>query len=417
MTTRQTFSILFYLRKDKENKDGEVPIYLRITVNGKRSEMATNRYILTERWNYEAGRPKGTKEDVREINEYMDLLRRKVYDSQKKLLEEDKEVTAVSLRNMTQGNTGIRKTVGDVFQYHNSMMEELIPSQYAPATLVRFKTTYDHIKAFMIHDYGTDDMFLSQLNHEFITRLEHYFMSVKKCNHNTAAKYIKNFRKVINLAVKNDWAIKDPFAKYSIKIKEVKREFLDADELETIENLKIQIQRLDLVRDIFVFSCYTGMSYVDVAALTPENIRKGIDGDQWIFTERTKTSIKSNVPLLPKALEIIEKYKNYPTNNINNVLLPVLSNQKMNAYLKEIADLAGVSKNITFHLARHTFATTVTMTNGVPLESISEMMGHKSTRTTQMYAKILDKKVSEDMKILKSKIDIDNNKKIAKQTL
>jgi len=401
MTERQRLSILFYLRNDKKNSKDESPIYMRITVNGKRAEMSMNRYINQDRWNSKGGCAKGTKEDVRTLNRYLDINRSKVYDAHRDLLERNQPVTAIGLRNLVQGTGGVSHSVMDVFQYHNKLMEEKIPEIYSPSTLIRFKTTLNHIKDFINYKYNINDLFLSQLNYEFITNLEHYFITVRKCNQNSTIKYIKNFKKVIRLALKNGWLDKDPFINYSAKLVPVNRGYLDKDELNALENLKIAIPRLDQVRDIFIFSCYTGLAYIDVVSLNHDNIRTGIDGDLWIFTERKKTNIRSNIPLLPKAHEIIKKYKDYPENVTKGRLLPVLSNQKMNAYLKEIADLAGINKTLTFHLARHTFATTVTLTNGVPIESVSKMLGHKNIQTTQIYAKIIDRKVSEDMKILK----------------
>jgi len=413
MTERQTLSILYYLRRDKKNKKDEAPVYLRITVNGKRSEMATNRYVDPDKWNHEGGYVKGNKTEYKALNEYLDILRSKVYQAQRELIEGNKLVTAEALRNKIQGKTGIQKTLLEVFEYHNHLIKEQVPGQYSPATLTKYKTTLDHIRNFVKYKFQKEDLYLNELNHEFVTSLEHYLKTILDQNHNTAIKYIKNLRKVIHLAVKNDWLVKDPFIHFSVRLKEVKKDYLDEHELTIIESVGIASPRLGLVRDIFIFSCYTGLAYKDVKLLTPDNVRIGIDGEQWIFTERIKTDTKSNIPLLPKALEIIEKYKEYPENVIEGRLLPVISNQKMNLYLKEIAKLAGIKKTLTFHLARHTFATTVTLANGVPIESVSEMLGHKSMRTTQIYAKVIDKKVSEDMGKLKEKLI--NKNKLTKQ--
>ena len=405
MSERQTLSILFYLRKDKGVNKKETPIYMRITVNGQRAELTTHRRIIQSKWNSAGGFAKGTKEEAKSLNNYLDILRNKVYEAQRNLIEDNEQVTALLLRNGVQGKAKKQYSLLKVFEFHNSQMaSEVNNKHYAPATIKRYNTTLKHIKAYIFYKYGTSDLFLSQLNHEFVTGLEHYFKVVKKCNHNTSIKYIKNLRKIINLAYKNDWIRKDPFAGFTVKIKPVKREYLTDEELGKIENLKIAIPRLETVRDIFVFSCYTGFSYTDVESLTSHNIRKGIDGELWIFTDRIKTTTKSNVPLLPIALDIIEKYKDHPVAVNNDKLLPVISNQKLNAYLKEIADLAGINKNMTFHLARHTFATTVTLSNDVPIETVSEMLGHKSIRTTQIYAKVIEKKVSKDMNRLKSKL-------------
>ena len=216
-------------------------------------------------------------------------------------------------------------------------------------------------------------------------------------------KYLTNFRKIINLAVVNEWIDRDPFAKFKGSKQEVKRDFLIEEELDRIVQKSFTVQRLNLVKDTFLFCCYTGLAYVDVAKLSSDNISTGIDGEQWLFIDRQKTGSSSNVPLLPPALAIIEKYRDHPEAVNKGLLLPVISNQKLNAYLKEIADICGIDKHLTFHVARHTFATTVTLTNGIPIESVSSMLGHKSIKTTQIYAKVVQKKVSEDMKILRTK--------------
>lgn len=409
MTQRQTLSILFYLRNDKAKNEKQVPVYMRITVNGKRAEMSIHRSIDPAKWNKSGGFVKGTKQETKKLNEFIDLQRSKVYAAQRDLIEENKPVTAIALKNRTQGIAEDQKSLLELFTYHNSQMREMVPTEYSPSTMKRYVTTMDHIKAFINYHYKVDDMFLSELDHNFITQLYHYFRTNRKTNHNTAIKYIKNLKKVINIAVQNDWLRKDPFGKYSVKLRPVKRDFLTQEELQEIEDLEIKIERLDQVRDIFVFSCYTGLAYTDVAKLSTDNIRKGIDGNMWIFTEREKTSTKSNIPLLAKAREIIDKYKESPKSD-KNQLLPVLSNQKMNAYLKEIGTLANINKNLTFHLARHTFATLM-LTHGMSIETVSDLLGHKSIRTTQIYAKVVERKKSEEMIKIEEKLSKTNHKK------
>ncbi|MCR9253711.1 MAG: site-specific integrase, partial [bacterium] len=229
---------------------------------------------------------------------------------------------------------------------------------------------------------------------------------------NTAMKHIERLRKMINLAIKIEWLDKDPFAKFSPKFNRTKRGYLNEEELNNIINKEFKIERLQQVRDLFVFSCFTGLSYSEVYDLEPTHIVKGIDGDTWIEGQRKKTGEFYAVPLLPHAHQIIEKYKDDVKSQAKGKLLPVLSNQKLNSYLKEIADLCGIEKNLTFHLARHTFATTVTLSNGVPIESVSKMLGHSSLRTTQIYAKVINSKISQDMKVLVNKYDIPKSKQL-----
>jgi integrase len=184
------------------------------------------------------------------------------------------------------------------------------------------------------------------------------------------------------------------------------REYLNEDELQALATKKFNIDRLGQVRDIFLFSCYTGLAFIDAFQLTYSNVSKGVDGNQWIFSARQKTDTPTRIPLLPTALEILDKYKSHPKCINSGKVLPVLSNQKMNSYLKEIADVCGITKTLTFHIARHTFATTVTLNNDVPIESVSKMLGHKSIKITQHYAKIIDRKVSADMQTLQKKLEL-----------
>jgi site-specific recombinase XerD len=260
----------------------------------------------------------------------------------------------------------------------------------------------EHIKRFLKQEYNLADIPLSELNYEFVTTLDKYFRLDRKCNHNTTAKYIKNLKKIINLAIKLNWLDKDPFLHYQIKTKPVERGFLTQQELDRIINYRFSTQRLELVADLFIFSCYTGLAYIDIKKLPQDAIVTGIDACQWLSVQRQKTGTTSNIPLLPPALRIIEKYKDHPLSSSSGKLLPVLSNQKLNSYLKEIADLCNINKNLTFHLARHTFATSVTLANGISMEAVSKMLGHQSVRTTQIYSKIVESQISNEMQKLRA---------------
>ncbi|MFC3336158.1 site-specific integrase [Flavobacterium palustre] len=282
--------------------------------------------------------------------------------------------------------------------------------EYAPGTLERYETSLKHTQNFLKWKYSISDISIEKIDHAFITEYEFYLRSERKCANNTAVKYIKNFHKIINQCLANGWLDKDPFVNYKAKVKEVIREFLTEKEIETIMNKEFVSERLELVRDIFIFSCFTGLAYIDVKQLTLNNISLGIDGDKWIYKNRQKTDTTSKIPLLPTAQLILDKYENHPVCKNEKRLLPILSNQKMNAYLKEIADVCGIKKDLTFHIARHTFATTVTLSNGVPIETVSKMLGHTNLKTTQHYAKILDKKISEDMQFLKDKFNVKRDK-------
>lgn len=400
----KSFGLLFYLKKPKNYCEGKMPVYLRITVDGVPKEMSTHQTCDPERWSPEAQRVKGTKIEHKSLNVYLDTLERKVYEAKSRILEAGRLITAEALKNALLGIEEGTRTILDVFRDHNKQMEALVGTEFSPGTLERYRTSFYHTKSFIKWKYNEDDMDIRSLNFEFVTEYEFWLKSVRKCNHNTAIKYISNFRKIVNKCLRNGWLAKDPFLSFKMTKREVERTALTKEELQTMASKEFVAERLNNVRDIFLFCCFTGLAYIDVKKLKCTEISTGIDGDKWVFTNRQKTETASRIPLLPMSLEILERYKNHPQCSNEGRALPVPSNQKMNAYLKEIADVCGISKNLTFHIARHTFATTVTLSNGVPIETISKMLGHTNLKTTQIYAKVMDRKISDDMNILKKKL-------------
>ena len=402
---KSTFSILFYPKRNDIDSAREAPVYMRVTVNGRRVELSTHRKVKVAKWNHKAGKLSGTKDEIRDFNNYLDALRNKIFDIQQQLLRNGTKITSHAIKNSYLGKGEKQMMLLEIFQNHNEQMEMLIGKEYALSTVKKYETAYKHAKNFLAYKFKLNDIPIERVNHSFITNFEFYLKSVKNCNHNSTLKYIKNFKKIVIIALSNGWIDKDPFINYKVHVKSVEREFLTKEEIQLMLYKKFHAARLEQVRDIFIFCCYTGLSYSDVKKLTKDNLVKGIDGEMWIKTKRVKTNTPSNIPLLPTALMILDNYKDHLEVINGDVLLPVLSNQKSNAYLKEIADLCGINKNLTTHLARHTFATTITLSNGVPIESVSKMLGHKSLRTTQHYAKILDRKVSDDMTILRTKLE------------
>lgn len=399
-------SILFYAKRAKASANGLVPIYTRITVNGKRIELSSNKFVAPSKWSTEVGKMKGTSEEARLINSHLDLLRMQIMEAQMELNYKKIPLTTETLKSKILGVEERQRMLIPIFQDHNNKMKELVGKEYAQGTLERYKTSLSHTIEFLHWKYNVSDIEITKIDHAFITDYEFFLRSVRNCANNTAVKYLKNFHKVIKICLDNDWISKNPFSNYKTKLKEVEREYLSEEEIQSLINKDFKIERLTLVRDIFLFSCFTGLAYIDVKNLTTTNINLGIDGGKWIFTHRQKTESASKIPLLPISEMLIEKYKNHPQCLNQNKLLPILTNQRMNSYLKEIAAVCGINKELTFHIARHTFATTVTLTNGVPIESVSKMLGHKNLKTTQHYAKVLDKKVSEDMQILKNKFSL-----------
>jgi len=400
----KSFSLHFYLKKPKNYLKGSIPIYLRITVDGIPKEVSISRQCDPSRWNANADRCNGTKEDAKSLNAFLDILQTKVYEVRRQLLEKNETITSEKLKNTLKGINESARMLMKIFQQHNDEVKSLLGKDFSPGTLERYKTSFDHTKSFMEWKYGISDIDIKKLDYEFVSQYEFWLKSIRNCNHNTSIKYISNFRKIVNRCIRNGWLDKDPFVGFKMTKKEVIPEFLTQHELETVIEKKFISTRLNEIRDVFIFCCYTGLAFADVKKLKTSEIGIGIDGSKWVFTNRQKTETLSRIPLLPVATNILERYKDHRRCVNLEKVLPVLCNQKYNEYLKEIANICGINKKMTTHTARHTFATTVTLSNGVPMESVSKMLGHKNLKTTQHYARVLDNKLSEDMTILKNKI-------------
>lgn len=400
----KTFNLLFYVKKSKTSADGTAPIYLKITIDGKPFEISSKRYTIPEKWCSIAKKVNGTSEEAKSLNAYLKTLEQSVYNAHQFLLGSNERITSEKLKNAILGKDERRITVVEVFEDHNKRVEALLGKEFTPGTLSNFKTALKHLTDFLQWKWKISDIEINSVNYAFLTEYEFYLRSSCNCSTNTIHKIIRLFGKIIRICLANGWLKQNPFAFYKAKLVEVKKEILNEDELALISNKIFKIERLNQVRDLFLFSCYTGLAYIDVKNLDPSQISIGIDGQKWILTTRQKTDTVSHIPLLPVAEAILEKYKTHPKCLNQNCLLPVSSNQKLNSYLKEIADLCGIKKDLTFHIARYTFATTVTLANDVPIETVSSMMGHRSIKTTQHYAKIVNKKVSHDMMLLRAKL-------------
>lgn len=398
---RATFSELFYIKRSKLLKNGEAPIYLRITVNGKSGELSLKRSIDPSKWDMKKNKAKGRGENELEINEYIKSLKGLIYTHQKQLQEEGKKVTATAIINLLSGKKKEESDLLEYFEEHNERVKSLIGKEITQATVGKFETTKKHLEEYIQTKYKQKDIALEEIDHSFIVGFEQFLKAEKNCQHNSAMKYMKAFKKIINEVLAKEILRKNPFRNYKISIKATDREYLTMDELQKLFKKPFTIKRLEEVRDIYFFQCLTGLAYIDLNSLTQDNLGVGIDGNEWIRIRRGKTGNLCNIPLLPEALDIIEKYKGY---DLQGKLLPVQSNQKMNAYLKEIADLCEIKKNLTTHMARHTYATTITLSNGVPIETVSKILGHKKLSTTQIYGRVLESKIAEDIKGLESKI-------------
>lgn len=399
----KTFGLFYFLKQSKTKKNDYRYVYLRITVNGEARELSIKRRWLITRWNQSLGKAVGTKEDATNLNAYIETISAKIYQAKLNLLETERKITAQSLKDYILG-CGEDQTLLQLIGIRQKRIQALIDKGYSLATLKRYKTICSHTKDFIKWKYNAEDINIRELSYEFISDFAFWLRSTKDCGNNSVAKYVGNLKGIIADAVRKSWLKNNPFIEFKITKDDVIRTALTKEELHAIISKEFTIERLEIVKDIFVFCSYTGLAYVDVNSLKQEHITTGIDGSPWIMIRRQKTGTSSRLPLLPIPLAIIEKYKDHVRCIAGDNILPVLTNQKMNAYLKEIADVCGIKKNLTFHLARHTFATTITLNNGVPIETVSKMLGHKSLAQTQHYAKILDVKINEDMQVLKTRL-------------
>lgn len=406
MRTLSTFSVLFWIYSQRA-KNNLAVIYARITINGRKLNISLKRKVDVNLWDSKKQRLKGKCLKSKDLNQFLDQEHSRLFQCYQELKLEGKVITPENIKAKYFGENERLYSLEDIFKYHNDHLF----SKLKHNTSRLYITSQNYIRRFVKKEFKRKDYYLKELDYSFILKFENYLRAVrprhyqKSLQHNAVMKHIQRLRKMITLAFHLEWIDRDPFVKFKPHLEQKERGFLTSVQLRSIETLKLEIQRLKKVRDLFIFSCYTGISYGDLMLLTPQNLVIGIDKKFWIITKREKNGNQVKLPLLSEAIAIIEEYKNDEACLFNNSLLPKMSNQKINSYLKEIAQKCNIKENLTFHLARHTFATTVTLTNGVPIETVSKILGHKKLSTTQIYAKVIERKVSEDLEILQQKLN------------
>jgi site-specific recombinase XerD len=376
-------------------------IYIRVTVNGAREEWSTQRTCERSEWDVKSGRVNGTKSVARSINAWLDTLYARAHECRQHLYLLGKPFTARHVRKLMQGEElEPPKMLSMAWNYQLNYIVGMIGKDYSKATLQKYRASYKALKKFLKLKFLTEDIRLDQLDHQFVKDYEYYLKTGYGVQNNTAIQIIKKLRTIIHIAMDFGWLSRDPFIAHRMKSTEVHRNYLTGEELSRLA-LKRFPKKLALVRDIFLFSCYTGLSYADTVKLSIDD--QVVDnGETWIQTHRVKNNNRVRVPLLPPAKALLVHYRNHPLTP-KDKLFPNISNQKANAYLKDISKQVGITKRLTYHCARHTFATTVTLTNGVPMETVGQMLGHKNIRSTQHYARVTDTKVYLDMQKIKTK--------------
>ena len=401
---RVTFKTLFYIKKARVAKNGEVPVMLRVTVNGQRVETSINLKVDPKFWNAVASRSIGDTRKDEEVNARLDTIRMRVMQAYRQMELDGELITAQKVVDLYLGrDTKPVIMLMDLFREHNEKCRKLSGNGMAPGTVVRYETSFRHTEAFLQFQFGKKDIPVSEVNHQFLVDYEFYLRTECNCCHNSAVKYLKNFGKIIRIALASEYIAKDPFLTMRFKFEETNPTFLEEDEIQRLIDKPISVKRLAQVRDAFVFCCFTGLAFSDIKGLKPEHIVRDNNGALWIRKKRQTTGNMCNIPLLDPARGILERYKDNPVCLAQGVLLPVLCNQKMNAYLQELADICGIKKHISSHMGRYSFATSVALANGVSVENVAKMLGHSDTKMTRHYARVLDKSIMRDMQVVNGK--------------
>ena len=401
---RNTFKISFYVLKSRAAKNGEVPVMLRVTVNGRRVVTSINLKVDPDKWNTTAERTIANTRKDDEVNARIDTIRARAMQVYRQMELDGDPITAQGVIDRYLGrNTKPAVMLLDLFREHNENCHRLAGNGMAPATVKRYETSLRHTEAFLQFKFGKNDIPVKDVDHKFITNYELFLRSECRCCHNSAVKYLKNFGKIIRIALANDYLAKDPFANIRFRFEETNPSFLEDHEIEAIMRKEIDVERLSRVRDIFVFQCFSGLSYSDIKDLKAEHLVRDNGGALWIRKKRQKTGNMCNIPLLDPAREILDRYRDHPVCQKQGVLLPVLSNQKMNTYLAELVDICGIKKKISSHAGRHSFGTSVCLANGVSIENVAKMLGHSDTKMTRHYARVLDKSIMRDMAVVNGK--------------
>ena len=390
---RSSFAILFFIRDSRVRKDGTTSIEVVLTVNGERCAFSTGKKVKSCNWDKNKQQVKGKDEEAQSLNNYLKAIKAKLYQKEAELLERGFVITAELLRDayFDKVESLKEKSLFEVFEEHNQEQEKLVGNGVSKATYWISVYTVRLLKEFVQQKYKREDLYLRELNLSFIQSFHTFLRIDKGMAQNSSTKHLKLLKKIVNLAVANSYMVTNPFITYKIEREPVEIDFLDEEELRKIINFDTPLPRLERAKDMFLFGCFTGLSYIDIKTLTPEHFEKDNAGRIWIKKRRVKTGVLSRIPLLPIAKLILDKYKG------GEKLLPIQDPADINKYLKDIAILCDIKKRITFHTSRHTFASTVTLANNISLEVVSKMLGHTNTRMTNHYAKLIDKCIGEQM--------------------
>ncbi|MFI3328296.1 MAG: site-specific integrase [Rikenellaceae bacterium] len=401
---RTTFNVLFFIKHTRLLKNGEAPIRMRVTINKRNFEVSTKRSIAPASWDQNKERCRDKSQFAKEINHHLDTMRLNVLQMHDKMEAGGVTITVQSFRDYLLGDAAEPKSLVGIFTEHNEQCRKLIGVDFTKSTVDKFGTTLNHVKTVISEKYGREDLLLTELSPAFVREFELYLKTTAKCKNNSALKHLKNLKKVVRIALNNGWLERDPFVGIKFKREAVHPEFLTDEELKRVMRKDFGIDRLNVVRDLFVFNAFTGLAFIDAQKLCKEHLFTDNSGSLWIRKPRQKTGTMCNIPIMRPAQEIMDRYATHPDCADTGYLLPRISNQCMNSYLKEIAAICGINKRLSSHVSRHTFSTSVTLANGVSVENLAKMLGHTDIKMTQHYAKVLDSSVKRDMDMVNEKI-------------
>ena len=381
------------MRPSKVNKVGKAPIEVLITLGDERVVFSTGKLVAIESWNKDKQCVRGVNPEAVSLNEYLKNMRVRIYDEELKLVKHGFAVTATLLRDALLNKVELIKeeTILGIYRKHNELQFKQIGMGVSKGTYANSKHGLNLLEKFINDTYNRDDVFLRELNRDFIEEFRIWLLTEHHLSHNGAVKYLALLKKVVNRAVANNKMSFNPFATYRLERQTVSPDFLTEEELRKIINFNSPLPRLEQTRDMFLFACYTGLSYIDVKTLKPEHLERDKQGRMWIKKHRVKTGVFLPIPLLPSAKMLLDKYAG------NETLMPIFSPKDINLFLKDIAILCNIDKRVTYHTARHTFASTVTLANNVSLIVVSKMLGHSNVRMTEHYAKLVDTCIGEEM--------------------
>ncbi|USD24597.1 site-specific integrase [Flagellimonas marinaquae] len=414
MNSSNSFSISFWLKKTAKKKDGRIPIYARIRFEGRYSDLSVHRSTFEERWCPILGKIDHRANEANSINRYLDDVHAKLLECHRQLIGEGAVINAKIIKLRYLGKDKVVRTLKDIIEFHRT--HEM--PKLAKGTIKNYSATETYLKRFVKKKFNSQDIRLSFIDYAFLVEFESFLRNCPPINkaqpltNNGIMKHMERFKKLVGIAFKFRCIPQNPFNQYNMKFEDYDSDFLEEAEIQCLISTKIKDSGKAIVKDIFLFACYTGLSYIEVKLLKRSDIVTGIDGEEWINVKRKKTKTPVRIPLLYHAKAILDKYSNHPNVDNDHTLLPVYSNQKVNKYLKVIATKAQIDKHLTFHVARHTFATTITLMNNVPLETVSKLLGHTKLSTTQKYARVVEKKISKDMAQLKAVLEKSPEKEV-----